>query len=292
MDAASVALIPDADATLIGIAPTNSMGGIEWIIAGTTQNYTSNRALMRFDITNLVPAGSKIISASLIISANKQSGEAPVGVTYGLHRMLKSWGEGTNTPPRLGDIYLNPGFGSPAQVGDATWTHRFSFTNAWAAGGGAENNEFAATPSSTIFIDSLGTYEIEVTGETIADVQFWLDHPESNFGWMFKSEDERQNFSARRFISREYPDPSLAPTLAINYLPRPVILSPRLTNGAVEFSFDADAGGLYSVEAKTTLAATNAWSTVTNFGFVIEPSQLTARIPTNSTQRFIRVRVD
>jgi hypothetical protein len=65
-----------------------------------------------------------------------------------------------------------------------------------------------------------------------------------------------------------------------------------ITNGAIQFSFDADAGALYAIEARSALAGTNVWQTVTNFGFVTTATNFTARMATNGSQRFFRVRVD
>jgi hypothetical protein len=283
----AVSIIPVADATLVGTAPSNSMGGAEWILAGTIQNGPTNRALLRFDVASAVPAGSKITSAKLVIAAIKQTtAEIPAGVTYGLHRMLTSWGEGT-VPA------VSPGQGAPAEAGDATWTTRFFPTNAWSVGGGGQGTDFVEAASSTAYISTLGIFEFEVTYELIADVQLWLENPGTNFGWMLKSESEEVRFSARQFASRESADPDIAPRLDIEYTLPPVIFDTRLTNGAIEFSFPAEYANSYSVQARTALGGTNTWATVTNFGLTLTPGTLTARIPTNGfPQRFFRVRMD
>jgi len=284
---ASVTIIPSQDATLLHVSPSNSIGSGDAVIAGTTQAGTRNRALLRYNVSGSVPAGSRVIAARFTIAATRQSGEAPVGVPYGLHRMLTSWGEGANVPP-------NPasGLGLPANPGDATWATRFFPTNAWAAPGGLEETDYSAQITSSVYIDSLGVYEFESTFEMAADVQFWLDHPTSNFGWMLKSESEEIYFSARKFASRESADETLAPQLAIDYLAPPLIGAPRLTNGAIEFSFDGDAGGAYSVVASPALAGTNVWTEVTNFGYLFTSATLTARIGATNAQRFFRVRID
>lgn len=287
LSAASVTIIPDADATLMQIAPSNSMGAIFYVLAGTTQNGTPNRALMRFDVAGAVPLGSKITSAKLTVAAIRQSGEAPVGVAYGLHRMLCSWSEGTNLPSQ------GPGVGGPAQPGDSCWAVRFFPTNAWGAPGGAEDIDYSGQVTASLEIDSLGIYEIQGAFEMISDVQLWLDHPATNFGWMFKSENESLRFSARQFASRESEDPSIAPQLSIDYIAAPRIENAALTNGAIQFSFQAEPGSSYSVEGRVAFGGTNTWAAVTNLGFVSEVTNLTARISTNLyPQRFFRVRVD
>lgn len=282
--AVNVAIIPTADASLIGAAPDNSMGAVEFMITGTTQNWTTNRALMRFDVSSVVPPGARITGAKLTLACTRQAVESPAGVPFGVHRMLRGWGEGTNY------YTAGPGLGAAASAGDATWHHAFAPTNAWATAGGAPGTDFVEAPSATVFIDSVGIFELERTIELIADVQGWVDHPTSNFGWMLKSESEGVNFAAKRIASREEPD--LAPILEIDFVPAPRVVQPTISNGAFQFSFAADAGAIYAVEARSVLGGTNTWQTVTNFGFVVAATNLTARFATNLPQRFFRVRVD
>ena len=216
----TVILVPVADATLIEAAPSNSLGGANWITAGTTQNYTRNRALMRFDITNAIPRGSRITLASMRISCtrNPPLGEHPPDSTFTFRRMFRDWGEGSN-----GSGEESPGLGNPAQDGDATWFQPFfGTTNFWTTPGGAEGIDFSSTSSSSAFVGLMGNdYQIEPTLELIADVQFWLDHPESNFGLLMKTESEGIHFTARRFGSREVADLDIAPELIVDFSPAP-----------------------------------------------------------------------
>src|SRR4051812_17151341 len=70
---ATVTINPSADASLIGTAPGNSMGGVEYMVVGITQNKATNRALVKFDIASAVPAGSKVLGTELKVSCTKQS---------------------------------------------------------------------------------------------------------------------------------------------------------------------------------------------------------------------------
>src|SRR5438552_4001263 len=88
----NVTLIPDADATLIEAAPDNNLGCADWFTAGTTQGFTLNRGLMRFDITNGIPRSAKIISASMIVSITHRPSEQAPAARYTLHRMFRPWG--------------------------------------------------------------------------------------------------------------------------------------------------------------------------------------------------------
>jgi hypothetical protein len=136
---------------------------------------------------------------------------------FGLHRMLRPWGEGGTV------VTDNPGgLGAPAAPGDATWTDRFAFDTPWFMPGGAAGTDFAATFSSSTLIYGVDVYNFEGTLDMIADVQSWLDNPGTNYGWMLKTQSEDLPFTARRFASREDPN-GAGPLLFIEYqvIPEP-----------------------------------------------------------------------
>ncbi|HMJ91899.1 MAG TPA: DNRLRE domain-containing protein, partial [Candidatus Acidoferrum sp.] len=267
--------------------PGNSMGAVEYMVAGFTEMGTTNRALMRFDVASVIPTGSLLREVEFFVAVTKQASNSPRPAPFGLRRMLRSWGEGDN-------YYIDgPGLGEPADPGDATWMNRFFSTNAWAVPGGAEGIDYAEAITSSTEINGLGEFPFEGTPQMLEDVRMWIENPGTNFGWMLKSEEENPEgttAAAKRFASRE--DPGNAPRLVITYTPPPLITAPQLTNGAIQFSFDAEANGIYSVEERAAFEGTNLWNTITNFGFVLEPTNFTARISMTSTQRFFRVHVD
>ena len=201
INADSVLLSASADATLIETAPDNSSGGAGFFNSGTTQNNTKNRALIQFDITG-IPQSALITAVSLQLEVIRAPSDGFEASPFSLHRVLRSWGEGSTLPLN------NPGgLGGPAAPGDATWNYRFAFDQPWGVPGGEAGVDYAAASSAGIII--YGTenspYSYESTPEAVADVQFWLDHPESNFGWMLMSDFEDTPFTARHFGSREDP---------------------------------------------------------------------------------------
>jgi len=215
--AESLVLSPIADATLFQVSPSNSAGGDGFFLAGTTQNRTVNRALLQFDVASAVPAGSQITAVGLQLEVTRQPSDGFEASTFGLHRMLRSWGEGGTV------VTENPGgLGAPASPGDATWTHRFAFDTPWFMPGGAAGTDFAANFSSSTLIYGVDVYNFEGTLDMLADVQSWLDSTNSNFGWMLKSQSEELPFTARRFASREDPN-GAGPLLFIEYqvIPEP-----------------------------------------------------------------------
>jgi len=212
--AETISIIPSADATLFEVNPANSAGGADYFNAGTTQNGTRNRALLQFDVASVIPSGAQITSVDLQVEVLRRPSDGFEVSLFGLHRVLQPWGEGNTIP--VG----NPGgLGAPAAPGDATWLYRFAFNETWAAPGGAADVDYVNTLSSSAFIYGLGTYHFEGSQDMIGDVQSWLDHPESNFGWMLMCQTEELPFTARRFGSRE--NPNSAPVLTIEFIPVP-----------------------------------------------------------------------
>jgi hypothetical protein len=283
-----VTLFSVADATLIELQPSNSMGAGNFINSGTTQNGNSNRALLKFDVAAAVPAGSTITDVGLYVTVTRDPVDGYNPSPSSLRRMLRPWGEGTNPTPAI-----SPGFGSPAQPGDATWSHSFWPTNAWAAPGGLEGVDYSETISTTANIAEQSTtpYFFE-SGGMIADVQFWLDHPEFNFGWMLKSEDELSRFTARRFGSRELEDAGESPQLVITFLLPVGIQFIQVISNRLSLTFNADVGHFYIVETRASPAGTNSWGVLTNYGLVLTAGQLTATDGITNSQRFYRVRRD
>jgi hypothetical protein len=213
--AESITLNPSADATLFEVAPTNAAGGAGYFISGMTQNQTRNRALLQFDIAGAIPSGSQITSVGLELEVIRQPGCGFEPSFFGLHRVLVPWGEGTAVP------IDNPGGkGGPAGPGDATWLDRFTPSIPWRVPGGAAGTDYTPEFSSATAIYGLGVYDFEGTPEMIKDVQYWLEHPTSNYGWMLITEAEDTPFTARMFASRENMDGG-APVLFIDYEPVP-----------------------------------------------------------------------
>ena len=284
-----VTIFPSADATLIELKPTNSLGGAGWISAGITQNGNTNRALIKFDVAAAVPAGSTIIDIGVKVWVTRTPVDGNADSLFSLRRMLRPWNEGAALP----EDPLYPGLGAPAQPGDATWTHASWGTNAWTVPGGQQGVDFAAGFSASAGIAGKKTdgYLFE-SGGMIADVQLWLDHPEQNFGWMLKTEEEESIFTARRFGSRELEDPFESPQLIITYLPPLVITNIHVVSNRLSLTFDTIFGYSYLVESRATFGGTNAWLTLTNFGLVLDPGPRTVTDALTNAVRFYRARRD
>lgn len=213
---ASVNLGASKDNTIYNANLANSNGGGIYLAVGTTNSFAINRGLIAFNLSPAIPPGSMISSANLNMHVSLSS-PATGPWNHELHKMLQNWGEGTSNAGNAA------GIGAPATAGDATWQNRFYPTSAWIDDGG----DFELNPSAMASIGGIGTYTWQ-SNTMKNDIQYWLNNPSQNFGWMIKSTEDNAG-QARRYDSRE--NTSNAPVLHINYQV-PVISStgPVLTN--------------------------------------------------------------
>ncbi|MBY0589294.1 DNRLRE domain-containing protein [bacterium] len=168
------------------------------------------RGLLAFDIASQIPTGSIITDVVLSMRDVQGLNGDP---TVNLHRVLTNWGEGTS--------FQNGGQGALATNGDATWLYTFFNASSpntspiWTTPGG----DFTSLSSgSAVIFDDLGggqlfSWSSSTNPLMIDDVQFWLDNPASNFGWILIG-DESRGQTAKRFTSREG---SVPPVLQVTY---------------------------------------------------------------------------
>lgn len=278
--------LPSADTTLIEIAPTNNNGAQAWVLSGKIQNdFYRMRALFKFDFS-AVPTNALILSVAFNVEVTRVPDEPPVSSTFGLRRVLRPWGEGSKFANPFAIPPEPPGQGRPATAGEATWLCAFFPTNLWSAPGGADGVDFASVESSFEFIGGIGPYRFPSTPELVADVQDWVNHPESNHGWLMRSNDEITILTARRFTSRE--DPDSPPTLEVEYFVPPRVESAVRTGDQFTLSFNAWSGQTYAVEFRDALTS-GQWQPLTNLGLATSSVQLSVSDSATQPQRFYRI---
>ena len=273
---------PVADTSLLEVSPTNNLGGFPGMNSGTTQEYKKNRALTRFDFSSL-PTNTVILSATLQIEVTRQPDEPPNNTTFGLHRMLRPWGEGNKNPA------TQPGKGSPASPGEATWECAFHPTNLWTIPGGAPDVDYSSVESASQFIYGTGAspYRFETTPELVGDVSFWVRNAASNFGWMLLCNEEFLNFTARRFSTRE--DTANAPPfLEVEYLIPPQFDSIQKAGNQCNLSFVARAGQGYTVQYRDSFTVGN-WQSLTTISPQSDDTNILCVDITTAPQRFYRL---
>jgi hypothetical protein len=209
-NATIINIMPSKDNTLYEFDPAegdHSNGAGFHLFAGENGMGELRRGVLAFDVAGTIPAGSTITAVSLTMNMSM----TPTGArTIELHKLLADWGEGTSHAP------MGEGDGAPATPNDATWRHRFFDSVFWTTQGG----DFSATVSASQSVGGIGQYTWN-SAQMIADVQSWLDNPESNFGWLVLG-DESAAGTAKRFDTRESASP---PVLTIQYIPA----TPRTT---------------------------------------------------------------
>lgn len=209
---------------------------------GTQAGRPRSRGLIRFDPASELPAGAVIESASVRLVVTRTP-EGAANSDFELHRLLRDWGEGQ----KQGEI---PG-GAPAAAGDATWNARHFPDETWGIPGGEAGVDYGSAPSATRRFLSNGAYSFSGSALT-RDVQDWLDHPESNFGWILVSTDEEVGKTARRVASRENTNSGNVPQLTVEFglptLPPPEISAIRVGNGTVEVEFEAEPNAVYELQ--------------------------------------------
>lgn len=210
-----VSLQPTADTTLFEVASGNNLGGADFFNAGTAGNSYRNRALLLFDLGSVLPEGAIITEVTLTMEIVRQPRDNAATSFMDIRRVLQPWGEGVQVP----EVLESPGLGAPAAPGEATWISSFHGATNWGADGGQEGVDYSSSVSGTALVQGVGdTVLYESTGGLVDDVQFWLNNPGANFGWMLMTQDELLERTARSFASRES---GFGPTLTITFTPVP-----------------------------------------------------------------------
>jgi hypothetical protein len=200
----TVTLSPAADGTLYE-HPTgglsNSSG--DGLFIGRTAAGGVRRAVLRFDVGAALPAGAKVLAATLSLNVVRTLATSPQQAT--LHRVTQSWSEGPSA------VLGSGGGGTTALPGDVTWLHRVYPNTMWTTPGG----DFVAAPFGSLSLPTFGSGSTAVDAGFTATVQGWLDAPAQNFGLLLKT-DELQAGIAYRIDSRE--SLGTRPQLAVTYV--------------------------------------------------------------------------
>jgi len=202
------------DNTLYSEADSSNGKGI-YLFSGLNNGGNERRAMLKFDLSQL-QAPDSIISTELKLYASRTiSGE----ISAGIHKMKKDWGEGAS------DAKFEEGGGATAKPCDATWNYAFFDTSAWTNAGG----DFEITASATLLTGEIGSYSWE-GDQLTSDVHFWIQQPDSNFGWILIL--EPADFpTAKRFNSREHEE--FPPQLIVNVAQANSLVQSRENNLSV-----------------------------------------------------------
>lgn len=179
-----------------------SNGSGQYLFVGRTNQPANRRAVLKFDVGTVIPAGATITNASFSMTMDLTiSGASNIS----LHILTQDWGEGASIASG------NEGSGGVALVNDATWIHTFQPGTFWSNAGG----DFLASASATTSVNANGVYSW-ASPQVISNVQSWLSTPATNFGWLIKG-DESTFPTSKRFGSRDNTTASIRPVLTITY---------------------------------------------------------------------------
>ncbi|HPO16014.1 MAG TPA: DNRLRE domain-containing protein [Candidatus Hydrogenedentes bacterium] len=207
-DAEQVALNPVKDNTIWQGTDLSSGAGPYMFVGWQQVPARIRRAFVAFDLST-IPPGSVVNSVTLKVyfSGVKVHPYAFRPVT--LQRVLADWGEGASVD------FNGAGLGAVAQPGDVTWNYRFFNTDSWNVLGG----EYVSQVSGTIMVDVAGSYTWVSSGALINDVQYWVNHPAENFGWILRGGPETDMDLQMRLESRENTVEANRPLLTVDYSP-------------------------------------------------------------------------
>jgi len=181
-------------------AVSNGAGTV--MLSGANGQIEARRAVVRFAVAATIPAGSRVLDAELQLTNTLG---APSPEDCSLHRLLASWGEAGSFGA------MGQGSGAPAEPGDTTWLHRFYPDVFWTIPGG----DFVSGASATTHVSMDGVWKW-ASAQVVKDVQFWLDYPGSDFGWLIKG-DEVNLRTNKRFSTHEEPNEEMRPRLVVTF---------------------------------------------------------------------------
>ncbi len=185
------------DASIFADTPEGSISNGRLFI-GRNRTGSVRRGLLAFDLS-AIPAGSIVDSVELTMTVSDSHDS---GFTMSMHRLQADWDEGTTV-----GVGGGRGRAEPATPNEVTWLHRFFDTEFWVNPGG----DFVASPSAT----ALSASTTRWSGAGLqADVQAWVDNPESNFGWLVMGNEARLQSVQVYFGSESF---SGAPRLVVRY---------------------------------------------------------------------------
>ncbi|HAM71879.1 MAG TPA: hypothetical protein DCM86_09575 [Verrucomicrobiales bacterium] len=259
-----------SDTSLMEVAPEYNAGWTSSLQVGTNTQRNSARILFGFDVASTLPPGAVILRASLQILVLRADPFAAVNSPFELRRVLVPWNEGTKTGLK----------GGPSEDGEPSWDWISYPDIGWSEPGGLIGVDYSDAVSSTCFIKKPATYVFDSTPEMAHDVQTWLDAPDTNFGWMMRSQFEGVPKTARRVASRE-DTPAL---LSVDYyMPdaEPYISGVTTDGNSVVIQWTGGQGPYLLQRMPTT---DGPWE---NYGVLIDGT--TARVTAEGDQAYFRV---
>ncbi len=284
----TVTVLSSAGVFLDGIAANQDVNNLQDFNNGLVETLVSGalnaavggaprRILLKFDVSGQIPSNATVSAVTVDVTTVPNFPPSPAASTFDLRRLLEDWTES--------EVTWNSRMVTPAIV-------------PWDMPGATGALDSVSTASSTIFVGTGAveqTYTFSSTTQLVADVQAWVANPGTNFGWLLISEGEAVLETARHFTSGRFSDTNVVPMLVVTFTastPPPVpptISGVTLTNGAIQFSFNAESNRTYAIEASGV--AGSGYTQITNYPAQPSATNLIFSEPVvASSNRFYRVR--
>ncbi|MHB1390160.1 MAG: DNRLRE domain-containing protein [Thermoleophilia bacterium] len=241
------AWIDQADSTLNYGAATDLGAGN----SGGTDN--NRRALLSFDLS-AIPAGSQVNSATMALYQHAQSDTSTPQL--GVYPVSRTWVPGTGNGTATGD--------------GATWSSYNGVLN-WTTAGG----DFGAVAGTATAPNSSAAW---VNFSILSLAQGWVNGTTANYGVLVKKTNEGVgvNDSKTFYSADESANPTLRPTLTVEYIPAPGTISLNIDEtynrdgsagaGSVGFgnvtaglTYDVGSGASPAYAAKLTVSSNTIW---------------------------------
>lgn len=249
-------------------ADFSQYGDFHGLAAGVNSHGSPMHALFKFDLSQ-IPANATITSAALTLVAEKQNFSAQTA-TFELHRLIQPW-----------------------VATEATWNNRAADTP-WTTPGAAAEDDYSLTVSASQSVSDAfsTTYIFGSTADMVADVQSWVSTPDSNNGWIFKVADESVSPTSRRWGSTTIGDAASLTVIYTASAPppqQPTLSGAQVSNGQIQFTFNAEASRVYTVESRPAFDS-STWTTLTTFSAATTPTNYTVIDLIDQVTKFYRVR--
>jgi hypothetical protein len=231
--ALTMALSPSADTFINSANPDNNNGTSPSIYTGENGQNGLMRGLLKFAL----PAGlqGQAVTRVTLTLVTRGTGltetAPPTAATASLRAITVPWVEGAG----FGDGTMTNTVGQACGTTGATWNQpNCTGGDASAWSGGAVIAAVSATAMVPATLGASVTWDSSVAGNAamLADVQSWIDAPDTNQGWEISSSTEGNSGQAQRFYSREATGQGASLTLTLG-----------ADGGASDASQPHDAGG-------------------------------------------------
>lgn len=191
------------DNNIVEGTPNQAGGAVQDITVDLLSNGAETQALLKFNGVS-IPPGASLLQANLIVYTNN-----PTDGQISLHRMIQSWDNTT------------------------TW-------NTFGGNGVMPDGTEAVNTASAIRTNLAD--DADVAFNVTDDVQFWLDNPGTNQGWVFFTDSD----NGWDFWSSEYSVQTQRPRLVLSYAAAPTIgnVTPSPSAWCVGETFDVQIDGL------------------------------------------------